>query len=565
MNKEELDELIKSTRKFRILYVEDDKLARESTLKFLKTIFSKIDIAVDGEDGFSKYQEEKYDIVLTDINMPKLNGLELIEKIRQKDSSIPVLILSAYDEKDYFVQSIKHGVDGYLLKPIEMDQFFKIISKVAKRLETERSLAEYQNNLEAKVEEKTRELRHRCYHEFYTDLPNSKRLQMDMYENEYTHLLLLDMSHFATINKEYGKVFANHVIVRTARMLSHHIHKKAKLYKTESDRFVIMLKESSLEEVHEYCKQIVAFFDTKNVKVDNAELHVTFNIGVAKVQNDISETLINSEYALDKSKDLGSRHYEIFDENIDSFKDEKDAVRWLRTTRTIILDDMIEPYFQPIKDVAQDKILKYEVLARGVVDGKIISPYYFITPAEKLGLITSITRMMINKSFEFFNDKEYNFSINITERDLLEDYMEGFLRDKLKQYNINPSRVTFEILENITLAKNNSKIIEQLNLLREMGFKIAIDDFGIENSNFSRLLEINLDFIKIDGIFIKNLKDNARNRTITRAIVNLSKTLGIRTIAEYVEDEEIYNIIKECGIDYAQGYYVGKPEAQLLS
>ncbi|NOR57594.1 MAG: EAL domain-containing protein, partial [Sulfurimonas sp.] len=125
--------------------------------------------------------------------------------------------------------------------------------------------------------------------------------------------------------------------------------------------------------------------------------------------------------------------------------------------------------------------------------------------------------------------------------------------------------VTFEILENITLIKNNEKITQQRNILRAMGFKIAIDDFGIENSNFSRLLEINLDFIKIDGVFIKNLKENARNRTITRAIVNLSKTLGIKTIAEFVEDEEIYNIIKECGIDYAQGYYIGKPCPELIS
>jgi EAL domain-containing protein (putative c-di-GMP-specific phosphodiesterase class I) len=172
---------------------------------------------------------------------------------------------------------------------------------------------------------------------------------------------------------------------------------------------------------------------------------------------------------------------------------------------------------------------------------------------------------MINKSFKFFQDKTHQFSINITERDLLENYMADFLNEKMEIYNIVPSRVTFEILENITLAKNNAKITEQLNRLRDMGFKIAIDDFGIENSNFSRLLEIDLDFIKIDGVFIKNLKENTRNRTITKAIVNLSKTLGIKTIAEYVEDEEIYDIIKDCGIDYAQGYYIGKPESILIS
>jgi len=565
MNKENLDSLIKSTKKLNILYVEDDKIARDSTLKFLETFFLKIDIAVDGEQAYAKKHLKKYDMIITDINMPKLSGIELIEKIRRDDASIPILILSAYDDRDYFVQSIKFGVDGYILKPIELGQFYIIISKIVKRIDLEKSLIEYQSNLEKKVEEKTRELRYRCYHEFYTDLPNSQRLQVDMMEEDFSYILLLDMSHFSTINKEYGKVFANHVLVRTARILEHHIHKKAKLYKIESDRFVIMLKDTSPEGVHEYCKQIVAFFDNKNVKVDDAELSITFNIGVAKVLDDTTETLINSEYALDKSKDLGSRHYEIFDEDISCFRDEKEAVRWLRTTRTLILDDKIEPYFQPIQDTETGEIFKYEVLARGVLGDRIIAPIFFITPAEKLGLITSITRIMINKSFEFFQDKTHQFSINITERDLLENYMVDFLNEKMMTYNISPSRVTFEILENITLIKNNGKITEQLNILRAMGFKIAIDDFGIENSNFSRLLEINLDFIKIDGVFIKNLKENARNRTITRAIVNLSKTLGIKTIAEFVEDEEIYNIIKDCGIDYAQGYYIGKPEPTLIS
>ncbi len=565
MNKELLDSLMKSTRKLRLLYIEDDKIARDSTLKFLKTIFTKIDTAVDGEDGYTKYQNANYDIIITDINMPKLSGIKLIEKIRQQDASTPILILSAYDDKDYFVQSIKYGVDGYILKPIELEQFFVIISKVVKRIETEKALLEYQNNLEVKVEEKTRALRHQCYYESYTDLPNSRKLQVDLMEKDFSYLLLLDISHFATINKECGKIFSNQVIVKTARALEHHIHQKAKLYKVESDRFIITLQDVTRQEVHEYCDQIVSFFDTKNIKVDDVEINITFNIGVAEVQEDIAETLINSEYALDKSKDLGSRHYEIFDEDINCFKDEKDAIKWLKTTRELILEEKIEAYFQPIKDLEKDEILKYEVLARGILDGKVIAPYFFIKPAEKLGLITSITRIIINKSFEFFQDKKYNFSINITERDLLEEYLVDFLNEKMKIYNISPYRVTFEILENITIAQNNAKITTQLNILRDMGFKIAIDDFGIENSNFSRLLEINLDFIKIDGIFIKNLKESSKNRTITRAIVNLSKTLGIKTIAEYVEDEEIYNIVKECGIDYAQGYYIGKPESTLIT
>jgi EAL domain-containing protein (putative c-di-GMP-specific phosphodiesterase class I) len=125
--------------------------------------------------------------------------------------------------------------------------------------------------------------------------------------------------------------------------------------------------------------------------------------------------------------------------------------------------------------------------------------------------------------------------------------------------------VTFEILENITISEDSKKIISELNLLKDMGFKLAVDDFGIENSNFSRMLDIDLDFIKIDGMFIKDISKNPKYRMVAKAIVNLAKTMNIKTVAEYVENESVYNLVKECGIDYAQGFYVGKPKSNLIA
>lgn len=159
---------------------------------------------------------------------------------------------------------------------------------------------------------------------------------------------MLDISNFAVLNKEYGKAFAGHVIQRTAFVLGKNIHKDAKLYKIDSDKFVILLKSTYVEEVESYCAQIVAFFDTKKVMVDESELHITFNIGVDKVRDDISEALINCEFALDRSKQLGSRHYEIYNEEVTDFRDEKEAIAWLRRTCELVCDENIQAYFQPI-------------------------------------------------------------------------------------------------------------------------------------------------------------------------------------------------------------------------
>ena len=561
----QIKHLVEKTKKLKLLYVEDSKEMRDVVLEFLSFFFENVCVGVDGEDGLTQAKENNFDIIITDVKMPKRSGLEMIEEIKKFNDKVSILVLSAFNEPEYFMQSIKYNVDGYLLKPFDHKQFLSMLLKVTQKIENEKELLSYHENLEQLVEEKTREIEHRCLHEYYTDLPNAVMLQDDLMAQEYHHMLLLDISHFSVLNKEYGKEFANHVIIRTARILEKHIHQKAKLYKTESDRFAILIKDASLKDIYLYCDQLVSFFDTKNIQVDDSEIHITFNIGVDIIRADVSETLINCEYALDKSKELGSRHYEIYNENNAAFVDEKEAIKWLRLTRELILNEAIEPYFQPIENVKTGEIYKYEALARGIYKGEVIAPFYFIKPAEKLGLATSITRIMINKSFAFFSDKTESFSINLTERDLLEGYLIKFLKEKQKQFHIEAKRVTFEILENITVAKNSKKITKKLNLLREMGFKVAVDDFGIENSNFSRLLEINLDFIKIDGIFIKDLKQNERNRTITRAIVNLAKTLNIQTVAEYVEDEEIHQIIKECGIDFAQGYHIGKPIPELVS
>ena len=385
-------------------------------------------------------------------------------------------------------------------------------------------------------------------------------IESELKRELYNYLFLLDVSNFSAINKVFGKVFSNKILLEIESMLGVNTHNQAKLFKVESDRFVILSSEKSKESIKEYCEQIISFFDTKKVTLEDVELDVTFNIGVSKIINNISDTIVNSEYALDKSKKLGSRNYEIYDELNVEYVDEKDAILWLNKTKELILNDQIEPYFQAIQNISTGKIEKYEVLARGIIGDEIIEPRYFVNSAKRLGILTSITKIIITKSFKYFKNRESAFSINLTERDLLEGYLNEFLKDKLSLYEIEPSRVTFEILESVVVDQNFKVISEQIRELKELGFHIAIDDFGIENSNFNRLLEMNADFIKVDGAFVSELKENEKMSLIVKAIVDLAKSLNIKTVAEFVKDEYTYETVKELGIDYAQGYFIGKPK-----
>ncbi len=400
------------------------------------------------------------------------------------------------------------------------------------------------------------------------DFINSVKIDGNQIANElkkelYNYLFLLDVSNFSAINKVFGKIFSNRILLEIEEMLKINTHSNSKLFKIESDRFVILSNEDSKESANEYCEQIISFFDTKKVSLGDVELDVTFNIGVSKIINTVSDTIINSEYALDKSKKLGSRNFEVYDEVNLEYEDEKDAILWLNKTKEFVLNDQIEPYFQAIQDISSGKIVKYEVLARGINGDDIIEPRYFINSAKKLGILTSITKTIIKKSFQYFQNRDGAFSINLTERDLLEGYLNKFLKDRLASFNIDPTRVTFEILESVVVDQNFKTISEQIKDLKDMGFNIAIDDFGIENSNFNRLLEMNADIIKVDGAFVSELKNNEKMAMIVKAIVSLAKSLEIQTVAEFVKDEYTYETVKALGIDYAQGYFIGKPQPSI--
>jgi EAL domain-containing protein (putative c-di-GMP-specific phosphodiesterase class I) len=220
----------------------------------------------------------------------------------------------------------------------------------------------------------------------------------------------------------------------------------------------------------------------------------------------------------------------------------------------------IIPYFQGIYDNKKGKIIKYESLARLQEGEKIYSPFFFINIAQNSGFIHEITKIMIEKSFQYLATlpEDIEISLNITEHDLATKQLKEFLVENLEKYNINPERITLEILEGITSngTKNN---VKQLNQLKSIGFKLAIDDFGVEYSNFERLTEIDIDFIKIDGKYIKNIDKDHKSLQITQAICNFAHAMGIQVVAEFVEDASIQKIVLDLGIEYSQGYHFSQP------
>jgi EAL domain-containing protein (putative c-di-GMP-specific phosphodiesterase class I)/CheY-like chemotaxis protein len=552
-----------------VLYVEDDQDIAEEFIYFLKPRVKNLYSAKDGAEGLDKFKRFKPDLVITDIQMPRMNGLEMCEKIRQIDINTAIIVTSAYNDNDFLARSIELAITSYLVKPVAFSKLLERLEKVSeplflkKELEAKNEeLVKINENLDAIASKKTEALEYFYRHERITGLYNLVRLKEELLYKDYGYLLLLDISNFAVLNKQYGKRFADDVLVETARALEIHVNKGVMLFKAESDRFVFLLQSSDQSYAEYFCKQLISFFDSTVLMVNDHPISIGFNMGITQI-NQRQYPMINAEYALDKSKKAGSRFYAFYSDSDELYEEEKEMIRWLDITKEMVENEQIIPYYQPIFNFRDGSIKKYEVLARGIYENQIIEPINFLESAKLLGMMTVITRMMINASFSFFQNNHYYFSINISERDLVEDYLIDFLRIKLEQYNILAYRVTFEVLESITNLNANKEIITRLKALKAMGFKIAVDDFGVESSNFSRLSEIDFDYIKIDGLFIQRLDRSERDKTIVRAIVNLAKTMGIETTAEFVVSEAICQAVRECGVDNVQGYYIGKPEANI--
>ena len=161
---------------------------------------------------------------------------------------------------------------------------------------------------------------------------------------------------------------------------------------------------------------------------------------------------------------------------------------------------------------------------------------------------------------KFFKDNEYSFAINITREDFMGEYLVEFISYKCDYYGVNPERIYIEILENIS-TEATTGFLNQIHDLKALGCNISIDDFGVDSSNFSRMMQIKAEILKIDGHFIQQLLEDENAKIIVENIVDFSKKIGAKTVAEYVDSPELHKLVIEMCIDYSQGFFIGEPRA----
>ena len=599
----ELKDLLPYTKKLKLLCIDSDSAVRQSLVKTFSKIFAQVDDAADGYDGLNHYKINKHDLIITDIDLQNYSALSMIDQIKKISPSQHVIVLSSSQDVQTLLKWSNMGIQGFIPKPINMQALLESMHKSCAQLyvaaqkeqqadaskqikEQKQQLQEYyekneknltealayerkrlgrllgqERELQSRLKEQQRELDLVRFQDDLTGVSNKNALKRAMSVSGEKALLLIDIDHFENINTLYGMGYGNGVLKETAQRLSKFLANNAELFRISADEFVILVSSPKPDQELLLSQQIIALFQQAPIVINDVEFEISFSIGMDR--GDHSKLFTHAKIASAEAKERGRSQMVVFQPDSQYVKDQKETLFWIQTVKNALKKDRLMSYYQPIYNNQTGKVDKYEALCR-ILDsnGKVITANDFIRPAHLAGLSSKITKVMIDKAFKYFQHNNYDFSLNVSAQDFHENYLEDFLQYKCDYYHISPKRVYIEVVESISMS-GKDKVLAQVKSLRAKGFNITIDDFGVEQSVFSRLLRLEAKTIKIDKSFIKDLDTSLSNQMIVENIVAFANRIGAETVAEFVETQKVHEKVCALGINYSQGNYIGEAQASI--
>jgi diguanylate cyclase (GGDEF)-like protein len=376
-------------------------------------------------------------------------------------------------------------------------------------------------------------------------------------------VMMLDLDNFKTINDRYGHHFGDSFLKAFAKLLHAAMRDGDLLARYGGDEFCVILPEASDTQAHLVAQRIAESLDGFSmVTPDGHKMKATTSIGIAispKHGESPKDLFLVADNMMYKAKKSGKNAIAVpsDDEMAEVFRKAGEKVIMIQNA----LDEQrITPYFQPICRAANGAIEIHEILMRIQLGDRIVTANDFIEEAESMGVAHKMDYQLIEKAFMQVKEQGYQgmLFVNLSPKALIIGEYVARVRHQADQYGIDPSRIVFEITERETVS--NLSLLEKFVLdIKLQGFSFAIDDFGSGFSSFQYIKCFPIDYIKIEGEFIRNMVHDPVYLAFVMSIVTLAKELGIKTIAEYVEDAETLAAVTRLGINYAQGYHICRP------
>ena len=558
-----------------VLYVEDEASLREDVRHNITPFVKEVIVASDGMEGFELFMKHKnhLDVIITDILMPRMNGLDMVDKIREIDSEIPIIYTTAFNDSDYMKRTIEQSVITYIVKPIDIELLLKGIEKASLKIENERlkaSLLEINQHLKEKVREKTKEIQEKnitLYKQLHTDeltsLLNRKSLREDILETQNPVLALIDIDSFRTVNELYGEKVGNEILINIAAKLNDFSKSiGCKCYRIDGDIFALLgdCSDDTQQACFNKIKSLIEIIAHHSIQLSSYDISINVSITIGIVSKEKTDIIEKASMALKKAKQTNTA-YLVYSEEYNFNKEYQNDIKWSDIIKKAIEDEKVVMFYQPIVDKNRS-IIKYESLVRIVEEEKIYPPSLFLDIAKKVKLYSQLTKSILTNSFHTALQNNCRVNINLSIQDIENREIINTIEELLLKNNIG-HLITFEILESESI-KDYEKVISFIKIVKNLGCTIAIDDFGSGYSNFEYLLRLKPDFIKIDGSLVKNIDKDNNALLITKTINSFAHSLGIKTVAEFVHSQEVFKLLQDMGIDQYQGFYFSEPKEEII-
>ncbi|MFA6191234.1 MAG: EAL domain-containing protein [Sulfurimonas sp.] len=525
------------TKNISVLYVEDEKDTREQYSNIFQLLYKEVKSVENGEAALAEYSLKKYDLIITDLTMPKMNGVDLISEILKMNPTQHIVIMTAHNTSENLRNSIEFQVDGILLKPVVMDKLFQMLYKVSHLIDMDKK----------------------------DDGENEKDKKLtDLLENSNQALFLVVVDKFDDIIKRFGSETRKYIMESVKEHLSNFGVEDENIVELYNDVVICGVNKRHLDKTLE---AVQAFSDHNNnliIRFNDLKIYITLSYGVILIKESSSLTNLSEEFLLHVDSIVNNirsdeNSHLVVKMDVDMEEAQKNnALTWLGITLEALKQKTIVPFYQPIVDINTKEIFSYEVFARIKQGNKYILPEFFIDLSEKAGILEEISQSVFKQSFEILAPTEFPFHINVSDAEWRNSAMKDYLVYLCSQYKVQCNRVILDIV-NYELLKPSSHVVKSLVTLKEFGFRIGLKGFATSNINIELLSILQPEYIKINQVLLQKSLTDANMKKFLSFILDYTKNENIKSILVGVETAEMLEEGKSLGIQYAQGYFIKEP------
>jgi Amt family ammonium transporter len=510
-----------------------------------------------------------------------MDGYETCLRLKKnpKTSSIPVIFVSALGTPEERLKGYEAGGEDYLLKPYDINELF---SKVENVLNTREQIIQLQKDVDSvqqTCDELNSELANVASHDQLTGL--NKRREMDLRIglmiakarlNKSTHALCyLDLDQFKIINNTLGHQAGDRFIQSLTQFLKENLSESESLATLGADDFLLLMERCDVQQAGRRADEIRCLIDGFRFTWYHQIIRVSTSIGVVPIDSSSRSCgllLSLADAACQRAKELGRNRIFVYHPEDDRFRSRREEMSWTSRIRSALENNLFLLYCQgiyPIDLTDRPSTDHFEVLVRMQGDNsKIIPPGFFVPPAERFDLMAEIDSWILEHTLDYIShhakalNSTAKCSINLAGPALSDEVFLDRAIQLVSRSRLPAEKICFEITETAAIH-NLEHATTFINTMKKLGCSFALDDFGTGFSSYAYLRELPVDILKIDGVFVKNMHEDEVSHGVVKSINDIAHLMGKKTVAEFVENEQVLQLARELGVDYVQGFHLARP------